>query len=94
MSSEVIAGFVDSCLKKGFDQPLEIPAFHKEIWSVCTSKHRFVAIAAPRSFGKSTAITHAYVLANVLFRERTFVVIISDTENQSQMFLGDLKAEL
>ena len=53
-----------------------------------------VAIAAPRSHGKSTAITHAYVLANILFRERRFILIVSDTETQAINFLGDIREEL
>src|SRR5512143_1150302 len=43
---------------------------------------------------KSTAITHAYTLASVLFRERSFVVIVSGTEAQSVLFLSDIKREL
>ena len=36
----------------------------------------------------------AYVLAAVLFRDRQFVIIVSDTEGQSRDFLGDIKKEL
>jgi predicted phage terminase large subunit-like protein len=54
----------------------------------------FRSIAAPRSHGKSTAITHAYTLAAVLFRARKFVVIVSDTETQAVNFLNDIKEEL
>lgn len=61
---------------------------------MCCSENRQVAIAAPRGHAKSTAITHAYVLANVLFREKKHVVIVSATEAQSVNFLGDIKNEL
>ena len=63
------------------------------MWGLCCSDARYVAIAAPRSHAKSTAITHAYVLACVLFRENDFVVIISDTETQAIDFLHDLRVE-
>ncbi len=43
---------------------------------------------------KSTAVTHAFVLASVLFRVNDFVIIVSDTEGQAQDFLGDIKKEL
>jgi predicted phage terminase large subunit-like protein len=43
---------------------------------------------------KSTSITLSYVLACVLFRERRFALIVSDTEAQSAMFLGQIKQEL
>jgi predicted phage terminase large subunit-like protein len=53
-----------------------------------------VAIAAPRGHAKSTAITHSYLLAMLCFREAQYVVIVSDTEAQSILFLADIKREL
>jgi predicted phage terminase large subunit-like protein len=94
LNSETIEGFVGSVLLKRFDNPAPIPEFHREMWRLCTSKHPFVAIAAPRGFAKSTAITHSYVLACVLFRERKFALLISGTEAQAILFLNDLKNEL
>ena len=79
---------------KRFDKPAPIPECHREWWQLCTSPQKFVAIAAPRGFAKSTAITHSYTLACLLFRERDYVLIISGTEAQSIQFLNDLKAEL
>ena len=64
------------------------------MWEVCCSSARYVALAAPRSHAKSTAITLAYVLANALFREHVFIIITSDTETQAIDFLHDLKVEL
>lgn len=64
------------------------------MWEMCCSDHKFVAMAAPRGHAKSTAITHAYTLANIVFRARSFALIVSDTETQSTFFLQDLKKEL
>lgn len=94
LTAELIEGFVESVLSKSFDGRVRTPDFHREVWNLCCDKHRFVAIAAPRGFAKSTAVTHCYTLANVLFRERSFVVIVSDTETQAVMFLQDIKKEL
>lgn len=94
LTADVIEGFVGSVLAKRFDQPAPIPKCHREWWELCTSRHPFVAIAAPRGFAKSTAITHSYTLASVLFRERSFVLLISGTEAQAILFLNDLKNEL
>jgi predicted phage terminase large subunit-like protein len=94
LNAETIEGFVGSVLLKRFDNPAAIPDFHREMWQLCTSKAPFVAIAAPRGFAKSTAITHSYVLACVLFRERKFALLISGTESQAILFLNDLKNEL
>ncbi|NBW29481.1 hypothetical protein EBR37_03815, partial [bacterium] len=61
---------------------------------LCASENPLVAIAAPRAHGKSTAVSHAYLLAALMFRERKFALIVSDTENQAINFLGDITNEL
>lgn len=61
---------------------------------MCCSTDKFVAIAAPRGFAKSTAITHAYTIANIVFRERSFVLVVADTEGQAVFFVEDIKKEL
>ena len=94
ITSDTIHGFSGSVLARKYDGATPTPRFHIELWELFTSKHKFVAAAAPRGHGKSTAITYAYLLANVLFRERRFVIIVSDTESQSVNFLGDIKTEL
>jgi predicted phage terminase large subunit-like protein len=94
LDAAAIEGFVGSLLLRGFDKPTHIPACHREWWELCCSKQRFIAIAAPRGHAKSTAITHSYTLANMLFRFRSFAIIVSDTETQAIQFLGDIKREL
>lgn len=61
---------------------------------MCCSDHPFVAIAAPRGHAKSTAITHCYTLAALLFKDRRYVVIVSNTYDQSVLFLNEIKTEL
>jgi len=94
LTSEIIEGFVGSCLIKRFDGATKIPECHKEWWELVTSKEKFVAIAAPRGHAKSTAISLSYVLAAVLFRTKKFVLLVSDTETQANLFLGNIKQEL
>ena len=94
LNSDVMEGFVNSVLRKNFDKPAATPEFHKEIWELVTSNSKQVAIAAPRYHAKSTAVTHAYTLASVLFRESRYVLIVSDTVTQAVQFLGDIKKEL
>ena len=84
----------NTCLRKHFDDASETPAFHREIWELVTSNFKQIAIAAPRSHAKSTVVTHAYTLASVLFREASYVLIVSDTVSQAVQFLGDIKREL
>jgi predicted phage terminase large subunit-like protein len=94
LNAAVLEGFVNTVLRKNFDKPVGTPQFHREMWELVTSNNKQVAIAAPRYHAKSTAITHAYTLASVLFREARYVLIVSDTVTQAVQFLGDIKKEL
>ena len=94
LTADVIAGLVGSVLGNRFDGRAATPPFHKECWELCTSEHKFVAIAAPRGHAKSTAVTLGYGLSTLLFRERKFMLLVSDTESQASLFLGTFKQEL
>ena len=94
LNAEVMQGFVGSVLAKRFDGGVPTPICHREWWDLCTSNDKFVAIAAPRGFAKSTAITFSFTLAAILFRERNFVLLVSDTEAQAVLFLQGIKQEL
>lgn len=94
LTAEQIHGFTSSLLMRNFDQPQPTPECHIEWWKLVTLPERKVAIAAPRGHAKSTAITHAFVLAALLFRFRDHCMIVSDTEEQACAFLGDIKMEL
>lgn len=94
LTASHIEGFVNLFLRETFDVPTEIAEFHREWWEMCCSDHPFVAIAAPRGHAKSTSITHSYTLANICMRKRSFILIISDTEEQAGRFVADIVAEL
>lgn len=94
LNADVVAGFSASLLQSSFDGAVTTPDCHLEWWEYCTSKHTKVAIAAPRRHAKSTAITLSYLLACVLFRNRSYVLIISDTITQATQFLNDVKQQL
>lgn len=94
LDPELLEGFVRGFLIKRFDKPTPIPQFHRDLWDLFCGKERYIAAAAPRGHAKSTAITHSYTLANVLFRVRKFVILVSDTETQAIQFLNDIKMEL
>lgn len=94
LNKDLIKGLVGSCLVKGFDGSKPVPPFHEEMWELCCSDAKYVAIAAPRGHAKSTSVTLSYTLAALLFREKRFVVIVSDSEFQASMFLGQIKQTL
>jgi predicted phage terminase large subunit-like protein len=94
LTADVVAGFVGSVLASRFDGQAASPPFHRECWELCCSENKYVAIAAPRGHAKSTAITLGYGLATLVFRERKFMLIVSDTESQAALFLQMMKQEL
>lgn len=94
LTADVIEGFSSSLLQKNFDGAVKTPACHREWWELFCSPHPQVAIAAPRRHAKTTAVTQTCALAAVLFRERNYVLIVSDTISQAIQFLGDIKSEL
>lgn len=94
LNSEIIAGFVKTVLSSKFDDAAETPDFHKEAWNLCCSKYPLVAIAAPRGHAKTTGVTVSYGLSTLLFRQRRFMLLVSDTEAQAMMFLGFFKEHL
>ena len=94
VTPDMIQGFVSSILSQGFDGAVESPAFHREVWELCCSNHKHIAIAAPRGHAKSSAVTLGYGLSTLVFRERKFMLLVSDTEAQSALFLGNFKQAL
>ena len=94
LTSDIVEGFVGSILSKRFDDAVATPQFHKELWELACSEHPFVAVAAPRGHAKSTAGTLAYGLAELLFRQSKYCLIVSDTEAQAAMFVAAIKQEL
>jgi predicted phage terminase large subunit-like protein len=94
LTAETIAGFSRTVLSSRFDNAVESPAFHREMWDLFCSKDTKVAIAAPRAHAKTTGGTVAYGLATLLFRERNYMVLIANTEAQAVMFLSSIKDHL
>ena len=94
LNADIVQGFVNTILSSKFDGATESPAFHRECWELCTSKAPLVAIAAPRSHAKTTGVTVSYGLSTLLFRQRKFMLLVSDTEAQATMFLGFFKEHL
>lgn len=93
LDSQTVHGFTTGFLLHKFDNPVATPDFHLQLWELMCSDSPKVAVAAPRGHAKSTAVTHSYVLANICFRQRKHVLIVSDTEGQAIDFLRDIKEE-
>lgn len=94
VDAEVIEGFTLGLLASKYDNPKPIPELHRDLWRLFCQDIPRAGAAAPREHAKSTAVTHAYVLAMMLFRVKRFCLLISDTEGQAVEFLADIKVEL
>lgn len=94
LTADVIAGFSASLLQKNFDGAVVSPDCHREWWELFCMPFPQVAIAAPRAHAKSTAITHTATLASLLFRDRQYCLIVSDTITQAEQFVQDIYSEL
>lgn len=90
----MVQGIVGSLLSSSFDAATKSPQFHEECWELCCSNNPRVAIAAPRAHAKTSGVTLGYGLSTLLFRERKFMLLVSDTESQSSLFLGTFKQQL
>jgi predicted phage terminase large subunit-like protein len=94
LTASVIKGFSSSMLQKDFDGAVTSPPCHEEWWELFCSPEPKVAVAAPRRHAKTTAVTQTCALASVLFRQRSYVLIVSDTITQATQFLGEIKQQL
>lgn len=94
LTPAVIQGFSASLLQKNFDGATQTPECHYEWWNLFCQPRPKVAIAAPRGHAKTTAITHTCTLASALFRERQYILVVSDTITQATQFISDIKREL
>ena len=94
IDAAVVEGFTVSHLHAKYDDPKPIPPFHLEMWELCCSDSKNVAIAAPRKHAKSSAITFAYILTVLLTRKKSFCLLVSNTEAQASEFLVSIKSEL
>ena len=77
----------------------EAASFHKEINAIMdevstVKTNAKIAVAAPRSHAKSTYLTKAFPLHEVVYRKRSYVIIISETPSVSMPNLEWLATQL
>jgi hypothetical protein len=94
LTARLIEAFSATFLSPMYDTPVRIPDLHRECWELYCSDAQQASVAAPRGHAKSTALTHAYGLAVVLFRVQQYVVVTGSTEEMAIGHLGDIAKEL
>ena len=72
----------------------ESAPFHRELIALLDVRGTPVAIAAPRGHAKSTIVSLAYPLHQILFEQRHFIILVSDSKDQAEMFVASIKLEL
>lgn len=94
LTAPLVEAFSGAFLSPRYDNPQPTPEFHRECWELYCSPVDLAAVAAPREHAKSTALTHDYGLAALLFREEDYLVVVSATEDLAIGHLGDMAKEL
>ena len=94
LTARLVEAFCLTYLRSGFDDPKPTPQFHREGWEMYCSAAEKACIVAPRGHAKSSAFTHVFSLATVLFRVETYVILISTNEELAIEHLGDITREL
>lgn len=94
LTADDILGLTTSLLAPRYDDPKPVPQCHYEWWEIFCSPDRQVAVAAPRGHAKSTSLTFAYALAELLFRQSRHLLILGANEELAASFVNDIKIEL
>ena len=94
LSAALVESFSGTFLSPLYDDPKPTPRFHREVWELYCSTSPQAAVAAPRNHAKSTALTHDFVLASMLFRTQMYAVIVSASEDMAKDHLHDISEEI
>ncbi len=69
------------------------PEFHKEIIEILKSDSKNISICAPRGFSKSTLVSFAYVIWNILKEQYKFIVLVSATDDLAEDLADFIRLE-
>lgn len=94
LTSDLIEAFAGTFVSPRFDVQCPTPPFHREAWALYSSDHPACMVIAPRDHAKSTALTTIYTLAECLFRNSDYIILIGSTEDGSAEQLGNITEEL
>jgi hypothetical protein len=85
------------CAKTLLPERFSLPfsSLHDEILRIADDNSiQRAAIAAPRGFGKTSLMNIAYPIKKILFREKNFIVPVSNTASQALLQSENIKREL
>lgn len=70
------------------------PKIHTDMLALMASRNKLKACAYPRGHAKSTVVTMLLVIYRIVFLERRFIVIVSDSEDKAKDFVVRIRNEL
>lgn len=90
--AEGIMLFGQTYFKEHF--PTKHPEIHTDILALMSSSSKFKAAALPRGHSKSTLISFLLAIYRIVFMERKFIVIVSESEDKAKDFVMRIRDEL
>ena len=74
--------------------PSKHPEIHTDMLALMNGRSSLKAVAFPRGHAKSTVISFLLTLYRIVFQERKFIVIVSESEDKAKDFVVRLRDEL
>lgn len=74
--------------------PSKHPTLHTDILALFSSSNKFKSSAVPRGHSKSTLVSFLMAMYRIVFMERKFMVIVSDSEDKAIDFVVRIRNEL
>lgn len=90
--AEAIMLFGQTYFREHF--PSKHPTIHTDMLALMNSRSSLKAIAFPRGHAKSTVVSFLLSLYRILFQERKFIVIVSESEDKAKDFVIRIRDEL
>lgn len=90
--AESVMLFGQTYFKEHF--PSKHPTCHTDLMALMCSTNKFKAIAYPRGHSKSTLVSFLLAIYRVVFMERKFIVIVSESEDKAKDFVIRIRDEL
>lgn len=94
ITAAIVEAFAGMFLSDRYDGAQVVPQFHREAWELYCSNHPACMVIAPRDHAKSTALSFAYTLAELLFRSSDYCILIGSTEENAAELLSNIADEL
>lgn len=94
LTPELIEAFAGTFLSPRYDAPVATPPFHRQAWALYCSPAQEALVVAPRDHAKSTALTFVMMLAEALFRQAIYFILVGSTEENAAEQLSNITDEL